>query len=594
MIFARVRLDRELWIYIAGAFLVFVMCFFAMYIKEAEKSGSWRYVINNQDEFFYWVTADGVTETPQSDANPFYFEEKGIQLALPHVTANLFGYAAKFFNLPVLFFFPLWHIGMPFLLWGSMFICFVKIWKYPVFNSAAAALFFIAITFYLKGLSPLIAVRFSHPGDGLWLLVIWLSLITHLDRCSWTRVAWLWGIAFAAFWLQPMYVIPGCLVTAAEGLWYLKKRDFSRSSKSFSVLGAVCLAGVLLYIQMKIFPPVSSLLLKESMRFDKTASYGEIIPSFLLYGAVIFSVLFPKMRNKESLTPLDRLTISLFTIEPLIITLSCFLNFAIILTHRYYFLLLEMACMFGLVFQNAPGFFQSIKSKYYEKFVLSLFFLLQMLTLWRPELTPFHHGMMTSSNFLGMHDNILLISSIFPSSLLVAWMFFRFPVLTSALKNRMILMCGIIVLTGFGFFTFSSGPDELSRKSLFDGAYRWLDRNTPPDSVILTASPKANGRYDYLPLYTHQKIYRGALSVYLDRVAQGYRDMFMAALFLGILDEITMDGITDMPGKLRRFRLDYVLIERASPFFNNIEKSLNGHIQEVYRENSCLIWKVLA
>jgi hypothetical protein len=201
--------------------------------------------------------------------------------------------------------------------------------------------------------------------------------------------------------------------------------------------------------------------------------------------------------------------------------------------------------------------------------------------------------MMTSSNFLGLHDNILLNASLFPSFLILAWIFFHFPALMTHPKSRMILAGGIIFLAGFGFFSFSSGSDELANKSRFDSAYRWLDRNTPPDSVILTASPKAGGRFDYLPLYTHQKIYHGILSVYLDRVAQNYRDMFMAALFLGILNEISMDGTTDMNEKLRRFRLDYVLIDRTSPFFGNVEKSMRGHVREVYRDDRNLIWKVL-
>lgn len=154
-------------------------------------------------------------------------------------------------------------------------------------------------------------------------------------------------------------------------------------------------------------------------------------------------------------------------------------------------------------------------------------------------------------------------------------------------------MGAVIVLTGFGFFSFSSGSDEIANKSFFDVAYRWLNRNTPRDSVVLTASPKMGELFDYLPLYTHQKIYRGLHGIYLDRVALNYKDMFMAALYLGILDEISISGVRTMDEKLRRYRLDYILIDRKSPFFSNVEKVMRGHLQEVYRDNTCLIWKVL-
>jgi len=60
--------------------------------------------------------------------------------------------------------------------------------------------------------------------------------------------------------------------------------------------------------------------------------------------------------------------------------------------------------------------------------------------------------------------------------------------------------------------------------------------------------------------------------------------MFMAALLLGGLGEIPVGGSQDVNKKLKRFRLDYILINPVSPFYENVQKSLGGHILEVFRD----------
>lgn len=164
------QLLKTHWSLALGVFLLFAMGFFVFYGKESVNSGSWRYVISHDDEYLYWAMAKAVGQTPRSDGNAFFAEERGRSNPyLTNVTAITLGLVAETLGIPAIAAFPLWKIGMPFLSWLSMWMCLAILWRKPPAESAVVSLSVLLITLFIHGSAQFPFFRFPRPDDAIWL-----------------------------------------------------------------------------------------------------------------------------------------------------------------------------------------------------------------------------------------------------------------------------------------------------------------------------------------------------------------------------------------------------------------------------------------
>ena len=122
------RLSRTLRIAAAGLML-FITGYLLLHGRVAQEAGSWRYTITHDDEYAFWVIADGFGESPRSDANPFYTEHSGrTNSILSYPTVALVGALSGWLEVPALTFLPIWKVGAPFLTWLGIWLCLTHIW----------------------------------------------------------------------------------------------------------------------------------------------------------------------------------------------------------------------------------------------------------------------------------------------------------------------------------------------------------------------------------------------------------------------------------------------------------------------------------
>jgi len=66
--------------------------------------------------------------------------------------------------------------------------------------------------------------------------------------------------------------------------------------------------------------------LSGSVRIWRAFEPSQLIPSLVFYGFMVLFIVFPKYREKQMLTPLDRLSLSLFLLELLLVISNYFFN----------------------------------------------------------------------------------------------------------------------------------------------------------------------------------------------------------------------------------------------------------------------------
>ena len=108
---------------------LFTAGFFIQYGREAHASGSWKYVITHLDDYAYWSFAQASARAPEKGPNPFFYEDRDSFHLIPYPVTKVIGFLARLLNVNVLFFFPFWHIGAPFLVWLSLFYSARHFWK---------------------------------------------------------------------------------------------------------------------------------------------------------------------------------------------------------------------------------------------------------------------------------------------------------------------------------------------------------------------------------------------------------------------------------------------------------------------------------
>ena len=586
---------KETAFYVFSVLLVFALGFFIFHGKEAAQSGSWKYVITHHDEYSYWAYAKGMSETPPSDGNPFFYEDRGLRHSVPYTTANLVGILSKIFHLPILFFFPVWHIGMPFLSWLALFLCLWRIWKYPPFPSALSALFVLTITLFLAGPVQFTLFRFSRPGDGIGVMAFWLSLIMNFNPISRKQCFLIGALSFASFWLHPFYILPGVVVTVLESIRLFFKNKRSKSVLlALSSFGGVALGVLSYFIYLKTNGGmINRGLITDASIVERISRNLNLIGTSmgLCAGVFFFSLIFKRLL-KRPLSRLDWLTFFILWVAPLATIPQLFLkNTFTMQVHLYYFFIIECFCLLGLACQNIPPWVRSVKFKKREWLLVLIGPLGGFFFMKNPGLNLFlygHPGRTVYDNF----DNAVQLFWLIIFIALGAWGYARFQGFFRKIFSKIsvwTLVCGVTLL---GFFLL---PHQITSKNFpFDGAYRWLDRNASKGSVVLSATTTLNEMPDYLLLYTSHKPFLNSYGFRLspNGEASFYRFFFLNALLLGKLDEIPMAGLTTLEEKLSHLKLDYILIKKKSPFLKKVQDELAGHIQEVYQDETSLVWKV--
>ncbi len=589
-------LQKKEWLWTLGVLLLFTVGFIIFHGREALTSGSWRYVITHNDEYGYWAIAKGASETPTSESNPFYAEEAGRRNTFPYTTSTLTGWLAKLLHVPVMFFFPIWHIGMPFVLWLTFYLCLTRIWRCPSGGAAALALLSLAATLFLRGQCQFLLFRYSRPGDGLWLVMIWLSLVMHPENRSPRKTAALPFIILVLMWLHPYFVLPVACVAFCEMLWFFfKQKDKRAALWFFGMLAALAAAAFSykLYIQFNMSenPWLLNFLAGHKAPPDQRKPEWISIFFYTLTAGGIFAY---SRFFKTSLTKLDRLLLWLFLLGPAVSNVQVFLphNYHFE-SHQYYFFPVHLAALIGWFLEKLP---RVMALESYAKWERPAIYLLAGIEVWvllTPETNFFRHLPVSDSHFYAFNHSLLLLG-LLPAIVLGTLTFLRLqPAADNPFKKYGIKL--LAALTLLGFLTLPSQLKENNRSLPYDGAYRWLNKNAAPSEVVLTVSPQDRWKEDYLILYTDQKTYLnlpvGNLFS-LDSAAKQYRLFFYNALLLGRLREVPIQGLTSLEDKIKRLKLNYLLLRLPSPFQERIQAEFGELAEVVYRDDRCMLWKL--
>ena len=586
--------QRDVWLYFAAALVFFTLAFLIQHGPEAAASGSWQYTLRHNDEFGYWAFARGATESPASDGNPFYFEARGHTHTLPFTTALIVGFAAKILHVPVMAFFPVWHILMPCLLWITLFYAASRIWDYPKPQSAAAASLILLSTLFLTGQPQQILYRFSRPGDGLWLILLWIALIFQVKADETRRVVLMAVAAFLAFWLQPFYVVLGVLITGCEMLWqFFKERNPRLALTHLAVLFAVGMAAATFYAY------VHAHMIENPWFFitnEKEAAAAQIAPlPLLLYLAVILLVWLGVRTTSRGFTKLDRALLFIFLIEPVTTHIQFILarNFQFA-SHRYYFLVIEMAVLTAWFAEKMPDWLARTGFRQKEKMLWAGLAMAVVALILNPH-TNFFRYMPVPDSHYHIRDNALILLGLFPVIFLAVRAGYGLLTWPSPKWRRQI---GWGFVLGLGLLGYAIQPSQIRDQNAafpFDGAYQWLNQHAVPEEVVLTLAPSRRWMSDYLILHTRQKSYFDAFYGKTLPSREGehaYRARLYAALMLGNLPVIPFEGLDSLEAKLKHLRLDYLLIPAASPFRKRVEGQLADYLEVVYEDKQCLLWRL--
>ena len=587
--------------YSIAALLVFSAGFLLFHGREAAHSGSWNYIVTHDDEYIYWALAQGSTASPASDANPFYYEERTERNPIPsYLTVSAAGKLAAALNIQVLALLPLWKILMPFSLWLVLFCSLARLWGYGPAVSAAVSMLILLSTLFLHGSAQFTLFRFPRPGDGLGLMLLWLSLLVHADRMSARRyqVAML-SIGVATMAITPYYTILQVWTVALQGAWdwwVCRDRDNARSHwLVLSVLSALA-CGYLAYILLRMAESFWVTTVLEVGRVDERHLH---LPSLLLC-VLVGLVVYAMWRRSGVLTRLDRLVLFVLAIEPLTAHVQLVLgNDHQIGLHRYYFFVPEIACLLGWSVEKMRNLVHDEAFRRVEWWIVVPLALLALFILARPELNYFLYLPRDVSTY-DIFDNSLLLLYLIPPLLLGPWFVLRFAAIGRLVARPVATATALVLMACAGFYLRSSQLHEFNRAIPFTGAYEWLAGQQVEDIVLLTG-PEQRATVDYGLFYVDAKSYynTNGQRFSLDEVNKEHRRFVYAATMHGGLS-VVLPEFPTLAQKLKHLKLDYILLERCSwcfatvgPHEDHITAQLSQYIQEVYRDERCILWQLV-
>lgn len=583
-----------------AAFLVSAGGYFVYFGRQTALTHSWKYAIADQDEYGFWAYADGASESPSSAGNPYFYEERGRRPVIPYPVPEAAGLLARFFRVSVLFFFPLWHIGMPALVFMSLYYCLRRVWHYPFTGSFIAALVVPLSSLFLTGRVSFTLLGFPQPGDYLWAVFFWLSYVLNFRENYNRRTAACGFLAFIGIWLNPFLFLLCMLITAGELAWQqMIGKNQGRVRRLFGILGSGA-AGFLCWAAYVHAHWQPSQWTERSAALRDALLLRSELPSLALFLTSAAAVVLSSWRRSKDaaqqlpwinrLTRLDRL-----------------------------FLMTSLTAMILGNLRHAPGVPARIAMEMAEHidslyviYVLAaagwIFEKMKRMKLGTPKVqiaalagsavavffisrSP---GSENPSAEFGVISAAVLFAALLPVTLLACALLFR---IKNVFRKRTAQFVCAVLLVAFGLSGYRYCPlpkRESPHRFPYDGAYGWLNANAKPGEVVLTPDFAAPA-LDYLIFYTPLKIYDSYFGQQLSiDPAVLYRHRFTLALLNGVLLDMPLENATSLTEKLSRYRLDYILLPSESSSAEVIVRDLAGHLDEVYRDGACILWRVHA
>ncbi len=573
-------------IYALAAAFIFTLGFFIHFGREAQASKSWRYVMPDGDPLYYWSIAKGRMMTPRCDGDPFYYEEQGLRHVIPFTTAEIIGLLSKYTKIPLSWFFPVWQILTPLLMWLVLTLCCWKFWKYPLDICAPGTLLLLLLLLYCPwpGIQ-MILLRFSRPMDGIAPLFLWISLIFRGDPDNQKhRVAIVLASALT-LWLQPFYAVFGLWVTGLEYVFSLIRGErFRRTALSLFATGSCLLSG-LIYAGYAFFGKNLKFVVLNPPKLMPVPGFYFLIP-VLMALCVAGVVLFLCSRLKRSVTALDRLVLEwsffgLFVFGVCTFVPPIFMPaISDIRSHLLYFSVIMIFSMAGWIHEKLCALKEV---RLFSKFSVVFMSVAAAFLLFTG---------ITRKNIFALNSEIyfIYVSQYFLVLIFFLWILERFDLVKRFVLRKEVLWSIILLVAVVGYWKFP--VYSYNRDFPFDGGYQWLKRHAQKNEVVLTAT--ADSRFgQYLFLETGLKSFfyiNGGIPL---SPAQGYRRDFVMGLLLGMLDQAPLGKGLSIEQRLRVFRLDYILMPKPSPFYDAIKRQLQGHLLEVYQDQQCLLWRVM-
>ncbi|MDD5218392.1 MAG: hypothetical protein PHS88_09865, partial [Candidatus Omnitrophica bacterium] len=333
--------------------------------------------------------------------------------------------------------------------------------------------------------------------------------------------------------------------------------------------------------------------------------------SIVLYVVVAGLVFLNRFLSHRGLTRLDRFVLFLFLIEPVLGNLQVIFPEELLRSyfkysmtselayHRYSYAVIEIAAMTGWFIEKMPLVLNGRLWKKMELWLMAATGLVLAGILLNPETGFFRYAPNVIPPY-GMTNPKLLLM-LLPFVFLTVWFFYRFPNVRRVMSDRRFVVAVIMAMTLSGYPLLAGQSYDPKthfynfRDYPFGGAYRWLNQNADKNDVVLTVPPSRLD-FDYLIFYTDLKDY---INPYGSRLAERharndntFRFLFYFNLLLDDFRGFESEGVTRVEDKLKKLRINYVLMEMPSPFLPHVVEQLKGHFAPAYQDQKCLLLKV--
>ncbi|MBI4550389.1 MAG: hypothetical protein HY714_05640, partial [Candidatus Omnitrophica bacterium] len=319
--------------------------------------------------------------------------------------------------------------------------------------------------------------------------------------------------------------------------------------------------------------------------------------SFILF-PLIAALLWGVCRVlKREPSAADRLTFYVFLIEPLITVLDLFFPGILQwMDKRYVYLVPQIAAFTAFSCEKMPDLVRLPAFQKWDRWFILTPGLLIAGAFFYPRLSFLRYGPGAAYSSM-VEDNSLLLLSSLPVILLLVWSYFRFKALQtffSSFLRTAFFLAAVSCAIFFGFVK-TIGTPPWNMNFPYDRAYAWLRDHARKNDVVLTVSP--------IRIYVDYMIFKTPLKCYIspqgDTVSRGpdnpdnvYRFALYTSLLAGNLKDNAIGDLREMKDKLRRLKLNYVLLDAKSPFQETVVSQLAGFADEVYRDETSLLLKV--
>lgn len=582
----------------AGGLVVFLLGFLLLHGSLAAESGSWTKTITHDDEYAFWVIADGAARTPPSDANPFYAEATGVSnpwISYPAVVAA--GRIARWLDVPALTLLPVWKVGAPFALWVALWLGLWRCHGVSRMPAAALALTVLAGTLILAGHAQHLATRFSRPLDGLVPAALWLCLVTRSAPLRGRSLLVAAACAAVTLVLSPYLA---AFATLTTGLLWLQRRD-TNSRPLLGLAAASSLAGLaLMWVLMA--GAGENRWMSAALGFDGSHAGGRLWFGLALGIGAIAAVVV--RRRNVGARPSDAVLLSVLAIEPASVLVEPILGqgygFAL---HRYYYLVFEVLAILQWLADHPRDKSDESRGTIALASVAAITIALSL----HPMTSIFRWVRSAPGNSDLDNSHLLLVLT--PILFVVVHVGRRLS--THAAWHR----TAPAIAVGSALLCFAQGPRQLTtaHEDLpFAGAHTWLGNHASAGEVVLTLPPDY-GLYDYAPLVSDVTVYYNhyASRLTADDYEREYRKSVYFSLYCGVLDQPGVPIPVSLDERLREFRLDFILASKGElddrwrrqvapqlpPLEGRVDRSVRRQLGErlhtVYEDDESVLWRVV-